>query len=109
MSVRYNRAVHDPTLHPAVPVLPDLERAATALGAGVPSGGVMVGGLDVGEPGPTPATMEPATTHTRAATSLQRAAVSSLPVAAMYVVQMVCSSWALRRGHRRLRSTSSLN
>jgi L-asparagine oxygenase len=66
--------VHDPTLHPPVPVLPDLERAATALGAGVPSGAVLVRGLDVGEPGPTPATMEPATTDTRSATSLMRAA-----------------------------------
>ena len=44
----YNRAVHDPTRHPPVPTLPDVERAATTLAAGVPSGAVLVRGLDVG-------------------------------------------------------------
>jgi L-asparagine oxygenase len=71
---RYDRAVPDPTRHPPVPTVPDLERAATALGAGLGSGAVLVRGLDVGDPGPTPAAMEAATTDTRSATALLAAA-----------------------------------
>lgn len=66
--------MHDPRLHPPVPTLPDVERAATALEAGVPAGAVLIRGLDVGDPGPTPAAMRPAATDTPAATALLRAA-----------------------------------
>ena len=66
--------MHDPLRHPAIPTLPDVERAATALGAGVPSGAVLVRGLAVGDPGPTPAAMLAADTDTTSATSLLRAA-----------------------------------
>jgi hypothetical protein len=66
--------VHDGTRHPAIPTLPDVERAATALGAGVPSGAVLVRGLAVGDPGPTPDAMQAADTGTTSATSLLRAA-----------------------------------
>ena len=66
--------MHHPTRHPAIPTLPDVERAATALGAGVPSGAVLVRGLAVGDPGPTPGAMQAADTGTTSATSLLRAA-----------------------------------
>ena len=64
----------EPTVHPAIPTLPDVERAATALGAGVASGAVLVRGLDVGTPGPTPAAMHPAQLGSRSAGSLLAAA-----------------------------------
>ena len=72
--VRYTRTVLPTPRHPAVPTLPDLERAATALGAGEASGAVLVRGIDVGDPGPTPDRMEPAVTGTRSAAALLDAA-----------------------------------
>jgi L-asparagine oxygenase len=66
--------VHDAARHPTIPVLPDVERAATALANGVPAGAVLVRGLDVGEPGPTPTEMHAASPTSRSATSLLTAA-----------------------------------
>jgi L-asparagine oxygenase len=66
--------VHDTLRHPPVPHLPDVQRAATALADGVPSGAVLVHGLDIGDPGPTPAEMHPANAWARSATSLLDAA-----------------------------------
>lgn len=66
--------MHDSRRHPPIPHLPDVERAATALAGRVPSGAVVVHGLDIGDPGATPAEMHPADARARSATSLLNAA-----------------------------------
>jgi hypothetical protein len=68
----YNRSVSG--AHPPIPTVPDVERATTALAGGVAAGAVLVRGLDVGEPGPTPAVMRPADLDTTSARALLAAA-----------------------------------
>jgi L-asparagine oxygenase len=60
--------------HPPVPTVPDVERAATALASGEPAGAVLVPGVDVGDPGPTPPAMHPAQLGARSASALLDAA-----------------------------------
>jgi hypothetical protein len=54
--------------------VPDVERATTALAGGVAAGAVLVRGVDVGAPGPTPAVMHPADLETTSARALLDAA-----------------------------------
>ena len=61
-------------VHPPIPTVPDVEHATTALAGAVPAGAVLVRCVDVGDPGPTPATMHPADLDTTSARALLAAA-----------------------------------
>jgi len=61
-------------VHPPIPTVPGVERATTVLAGGVAAGAVLVRGIDVGDPGPTPAVMHPADLDTTSARALLGAA-----------------------------------
>ena len=66
--------MHDPARHPAIPRLASVGRAAIALAGGVPAGAVLVPGIEVGDPGPTPTEMHPARLDAPSAAALLAAA-----------------------------------
>ena len=62
------------TTHPRIPVVDDIDVAARNLVAGIPAGAVLVRGLDVGTPPPTPTVMRAPDGDARSAPVLLTAA-----------------------------------
>ena len=66
--------MHDGARHPVIPTLDSVASAVPAFAAGIPSGAVLVRGLDAGDPGPTPTAMRPADLGAQSAVTLLAAA-----------------------------------
>lgn len=96
--------------HPPIPVSADVESAAEILGAGAEAGAVLIKGLDVGTPPPTPTVMLSPRGDTQSERVLLHAA-ESLGTAVGYIQehggQVVQNIYPLRDSVRKQISTSS--